>query len=213
MEKLNSKPGIILDNDGTLVDTDELILQSFENNFRNLGVKFTREQISSVLGPSLETCYRTFVPGADILRLCETHIDFQRDNPHLIKTYPGVLETLEELRKRGYPLAITTNWYGGFPASLRITGIDQIVKTVITCEDVANPKPHPEMIYKASSLLGIDPQDAYMAGDSPTDIHAAKAAGVRKIIGVDHKYKKRKLLLATGAHQVIHNFQDLLGLI
>lgn len=211
MERIGIKVGFVLDNDGTLVDTHELILQSFEYSAANIGVRLSRDQINDVLGLSLQSCYQTLIPGEDIVRLCKMHEDFQMQNQYLINVFPEVLETLDELRRRGHPLAIVTNWYGGIPSSLRVTGIDQIIKTVVTCDDVIYPKPHPEMVLTALSRMGVDSRRAILVGDSLADIQAGMSSKVKKVIGVDYTLQKRDLLLDAGADLVIRNFSELLN--
>jgi HAD superfamily hydrolase (TIGR01509 family) len=97
-----------------------------------------------------------------------------------LQPYAGINELLKALSARQIPIAIVTSSRKPFCDRL-ITYLEWSIDLLITRQDVRLPKPHPAGIKIALQQLNIRSQDAIMVGDSPDDIHAAKAANVYSI--------------------------------
>lgn len=89
----------------------------------------------------------------------------------------GLRETLEALKGR-VELAICTNRASSMEALLETFGLDRYFSCVMTAARVANPKPHPEPLFKLLEHYSIAPDQALFVGDSEVDRQAADAAGV-----------------------------------
>ena len=101
---------VLLDVDGTLLDTTEFILQAFEHVGRTFGIALAgREAITGHVGRALHEIYGEQAPGHPVDELVEAHRSFQFENLHLSTPYPGAVEALAELRDAGYRLAAITN--------------------------------------------------------------------------------------------------------
>ncbi len=97
-----------------------------------------------------------------------------------VAAFPGVIETLTALRARGVRLAVVTSKLRtGATMELERAELAALMDAVIGSEDVQQHKPHPEPLLAALALLGEPPAAAVMVGDTPADLLAARAAGVR----------------------------------
>ena len=90
--------------------------------------------------------------------------------------FPFVRPMLADLRGRGIVCAVVTRNCPGAVYTV-FPDLDEHVACVLTRNDVANVKPHPEHIGKALSIIGRAPEEALMIGDHPMDIEAGKRAG------------------------------------
>ncbi len=177
---LRSVNSLLFDLDGTLVDTIQLILYSFRETFRILGLppRSERELLLQVGRPLLEQAWDIDPEHAeDIYQLYRRVYD---DNyQHLVKEYPGVREALAELRRNGYRLAVVTSKRRRSASrDLEVFGLALYCEVLVTAEDTENHKPDPEPVLKALEKLGISPRQATFIGDSPYDVRSAHAAGL-----------------------------------
>jgi HAD superfamily hydrolase (TIGR01509 family) len=97
---------------------------------------------------------------------------------------PGAAELVRELRGREVPVAVASNTPGRLVRSaLAAAGVAQLFEVVVTADEVAEPKPSPDVYLRACELLGASPAAAIGLEDSPTGVAAARAAGMY-VIGV-----------------------------
>jgi len=97
----------------------------------------------------------------------------------------GVVETLQELKAKGFKTALaTTDSHRRAQESLKKLRIDACFDVVLGDDDVERGKPAPDMILKACELTGCSPHDAVMVGDSRTDMLMGKNAKVKACVGV-----------------------------
>ncbi|MBV9162397.1 MAG: HAD-IA family hydrolase [Pseudonocardiales bacterium] len=98
---------------------------------------------------------------------------------HRVTVFNGVLDTVRTLRERGLLLAVATGKSGPRARSLLDQlGVLSLFDHVIGSDEVARPKPAPDIVVHALNRLGVSPQDAVMVGDAVTDLASASAAGV-----------------------------------
>ncbi|MFF4031902.1 HAD family hydrolase [Streptomyces sviceus] len=124
---------------------------------------------------------------------------------------PGVVELIRRLAKNGIRLAVVTN---NSPRAadryLRDLGLrDHFGAIHGRVLDPDLMKPHPDVVLRALSSLYLRPEEALMIGDTPTDLEAARQAGVR-FIGYGRNEAKRKRLLDAGAEVVLGEYAPLL---
>jgi pyrophosphatase PpaX len=87
---------------------------------------------------------------------------------------------LQAIRSAGARVAVVTSKNRATSArGLAVAGLDDLVEAVVACDDVTHPKPHPEPVARALSLLGARPHRTVFVGDSLHDLHSGRAAGVR----------------------------------
>ena len=163
--------------DGTLLDTFDFIYGTFDVHGI---VRLSREEISQLMGRTLEDVYATMAPGHDAVALAETHRQFQEQNVKLAKLFPNTVMVLNALKKQGFKLAaITTRSNRTSILSLEQNGIAGYLDVVVSSEDVVRHKPDPEPIFKALHDLDLSPSDAIMVGDTSADVMAGKNAGTK----------------------------------
>ncbi len=99
-----------------------------------------------------------------------------------VSMYPDVEETLQSLGPASFKLGIVTNTRRAhLEAALTRWPVRELFHTRVTIDDVQRGKPDPEAIHAALESLDVPPSRAWMVGDSPPDIEAGNAAGVRTI--------------------------------
>src|SRR5699024_4323000 len=154
---------ILFDLDGTILDTNELIHQSFDYTFKHFGYSFTREEILQFNGPPLIETFNKLDPT-----LADDMIDVYRKHNHehheaYVTLFPNVKETLDILKKNGKKLAIVSaKMRNSVKLGLELTSIKHYFDTIIAVDDVDNPKPHPEPVLRAIDQLDGTVTDAIM---------------------------------------------------
>jgi pyrophosphatase PpaX len=171
---------ILFDLDGTLIDSIELIVRSYQHATEfHLGQPMAREVIVPTIGLSLEAVLEGMAPGRGPV-LVATYREYMHANHDLlVHPYDGVLGTLRELRDRGYRLGIVTSKMrpAANLAFLRWM-LDTHVDVTICAEDAPRTKPEPDPLLAAAALLGVAPGECCYVGDTPHDMIAARAAGM-----------------------------------
>ena len=179
---------LLLDLDGTLVDTPQAIVEVTQATLAALGRPPAQEQqikdgIGLPLPIALADLLGTGPVGAsdavEIYRvLWRTHVTPRI--PQLL--YPGVREGLEELRHAGLRLAVVTGKaQDGADSTVKAAGLSDLIEVVLGYTSVPNPKPAPDLALEAAKRLGLEAADAVVVGDSSHDLEMARAAGMRSI--------------------------------
>jgi len=97
--------------------------------------------------------------------------------------FDGVPQALMGLRQRGWHVACVTNKPRQFTLPLlQRAGLAPLLDAVVCGDEVEHKKPHPEIVLRACSLLGVAPSEAVLIGDSGNDVLAGRAAGVRVVL-------------------------------
>ncbi|MBP2078936.1 pyrophosphatase PpaX [Oceanobacillus polygoni] len=204
---------ILFDLDGTLIDTNGLINASFLHTFEQYNLTFTPEEILEFNGPPLIETFRSIDPiNADnMIVTYRKHNLAEHDN--YVTAFPYVLETMEQLQKQNIQLGVvSTKMSKGVHMGLKLTGLDRFFETVITFDDVINPKPHPEPVLKAMEALGANASTTLMVGDNHHDIEAGKSAGVMTA-GVAWSAKGKERLLTYEPTYMLEEMTDLLKIV
>ncbi|MCM0081657.1 HAD family hydrolase [Geomonas sp. Red32] len=110
------------------------------------------------------------------VRKFSASIDYRKLFP-LMAMEAGLKETLEALHGK-VELAVCTNRASSMDYLLESFGLDRFFSCVMTAGKVANPKPHPEPLFKVLDQFGLSPAEALFVGDSDVDRRAAEGAGV-----------------------------------
>ncbi|MBQ6622958.1 MAG: HAD family hydrolase [Mogibacterium sp.] len=179
------KKHVVFDFDGTLLNTDEIIVDSWQAVFLHYtGESGDEETILKSFGEPLRKTARTFFPEEELEGVVEYYRSYQNENYEgRIALFPGVEGLVMKLRSLGYTTSIVTS-------RTRLTtdeyvdlfGIRELFDVIITCDDVTAHKPDPAPLLKALDLLGASPEEAIMLGDSKYDIGCANNAGVDSVL-------------------------------
>ncbi len=175
--------GFLFDLDGTLVDTAELITVSFRHAAREvLGEDKPDEVLIANVGQPLMK-QMELLGGDKALELYDSYREFNHaKHDEYIRPYPGISEVLEELRARGARLAVVTSKSRAtMEMAFDSIPIKHYFDTVIATDDTDNHKPHPQPLLLAMRRLDLTPEECVYIGDSPFDIQAGQAAGMKTV--------------------------------
>ena len=126
---------------------------------------------------------------------------------------PGAVETVGELARRGYRLAIVTSRRRRATLrGLQLCGLVEHFEVIVTPEDVTEAKPHPEPVLFALDRLGVAPDEALFVGDSPHDVAAGRGAGTRTAGALWGPFPRAALEMAR-PDALLTVQQDVLGLL
>jgi pyrophosphatase PpaX len=205
---------ILFDLDGTLVDTNELIISSFLHTLgKYYPDKYKREDVLPFMGPSL---YDTF-SGIDPERAEEMILEYRTYNhenhDRLVKEFKGVNETVKRLKEDGFKIAIvSTKILDTVIKGLKLTKLDPYFDVIVALDHVKKPKPDPEAIYVALKQLDSTPKKAIMVGDNYHDVLAGKNAGT-KTAGVAWSMKGKDFLAKYDPDYILDEMSDLLKIV
>lgn len=176
---------VLFDFDGTVMDTNNVILMSWQHTFRTLrGREEDQEVIVKTFGEPLELTMKKFFPEVPAAEALEVYRSFHRDNfGELIKLFPGMRELLAEVKSRGYRTGlVTSRLYNTTMQGLEKYGIRDFFDAVLTADDTDRHKPDPAPINITLEKLGSLPENSIMLGDTMFDLLCAKNAGVRSVL-------------------------------
>lgn len=180
---MHSPSAMLFDLDGTLIDSIELIVRSFQHaTERHLGAPLPREVIVSSIGRSLRAEYERLAPGQGAA-LVATHRAFTLANhDDYVTLYPGVLDMLAGVRARGIVTGIVTSKarISAAPSFARFA-LDHAMSVIVVEDDTERHKPDPAPLLHAAALLALPPTACWYVGDSTHDLEAARAAGMTGI--------------------------------
>ncbi len=176
---------VVFDNDGLLLDTEEAWTRAEETLFERRGRRFTIEHKRWIIGSSRATAAVKLEamlerPGEGEALMDELHELVMEEALAGVPPRPGAIELLDALAAADTPLALASNSSREFvERTLERAGlIDGRFRHVITADDVANPKPAPDLYLAACAALGVAVEDAAALEDSPPGVASAAAAGV-----------------------------------
>lgn len=170
---------VLFDLDGTLLNTNDLILNSFKYTLKEvLGIEVSEEELSKTFGrpliPVLE--YYSEEKLDDLVTVFREYNEANHDA--MCKPFEGVKELIVSLKENGFKLGIVTSKRVKMAKrGCDISGLTEYFDTFITPECTDKHKPHGEPILKACYELGVEPKEVIMVGDAPADILSGKNAG------------------------------------
>lgn len=202
--------GIIFDVDGTLTSTNELIFAAF--NFiagKYLNKTFTNQDIMNLFGPPEDVILRELC-GNNFESAQKDYYQFYSDNHHLAFIYPGMIDLLEYLKSKNVFLSVYTG-KGRRAALITLDklNISKYFDMIVTGDDVENHKPHPEGILVFLDKFKLNKERVLMIGDAPSDIKAAKSAGVKVASVLWDPYVKKELNLTMNSDYIFHDVDEL----
>ena len=174
---------VVFDLDGTLVDTLGPTFRCFQEAVAPaLGRVPAREEILDRFGPADHDIVSAWVGPAEadaaVKRLYDCYEHAFRD----AGPFPGIVELVLELRRRGKRTAIFTGrGRRSTDVLLRSMGLDRLFDFVVCGDEVASPKPAPDGLLTILDALGEKAEDAVLVGDTVKDMQAALDAGVPAI--------------------------------
>ncbi|MBP2628693.1 MAG: HAD-superfamily hydrolase, subfamily variant 1 [Firmicutes bacterium] len=205
--------GILFDLDGTLLDTNDLIIKSFQHT---IAVHYKREVdidvVRSFYGKTARAALEFLGPDK-VEEMTETFREYQNiHHDQLAKIFTEVAEVIQELYNAGVKLGIVTSKrHDTAMRGLKLFDMDKYFSVVIGADQCQNTKPHPEPVQLALAKLGLKPQDCLMVGDSPFDIVSGGLAGV-KTVAVRWSEVPWPDVLAAEPDYIINTMSELISL-
>lgn len=210
----NGNQAVLFDLDGTILDTNELIIQSFMHALKGtVPEDFDRLHIIPHMGMPLVEQLQLLSGKVDIEEYAVAYREYNyRKHDEMVTLFPGVSATVRQLKQHGIKVGIvTTKRRPMTERALRMFGLYDQMDAIVTLDDVEHAKPHPEPVLKAMDAVGAEPSRTCMVGDSPFDIEAARRAGVTPV-GVAWSLKGDAVLRQAGAAHILDTIDQLLTL-
>lgn len=205
---------LLFDLDGTLINTNELIIESFLHTLHSYYPnQYKREDVFPFIGPTLYDTFNSINPEKTE-EMVKVYRKFNHEQHDVLVTeYETVFETVKALKEHGFKLGIvTTKIRDTVNMGLKLTKLDQFFDVVVTLDDVENAKPHPEPVLKALAQLDSQPEEAIMVGDNHHDVEAGKNAAT-KTAGVAWSIKGREYISSYSPDYLLEKMSDLLPIV
>jgi len=187
---------VLFDLDGTLIDSIGLLLKCVHHTFEGRTPAPTDGEWIAGIGTPLSAQLAAYANSdADIAELTHRYRSFQREqHDQLTTAFPGVVDTLLELERRGNPMGVVTSKSNEMMnRGLAWVGIDKLMRTTIGMDSCTIHKPEAFPVLLALQELGYTPDEAVFVGDSPHDILSGNAAGVVSIAALWGPFSKAQL--------------------
>jgi pyrophosphatase PpaX len=182
MEKITA---LLFDFDGTLMDTTNVIVQSWQQVYKEItGCEGDEEIILATFGTILGEALQEAFPGEPVDKLVNIYRGYHYDHfLELIDLYPGIREMLDRAMSEGYRMAlVTSRMKKTTMLAVREFGIDKYFEVIITADECTDHKPDPEPVNKALEKMGVSPENAMMIGDTLLDRQCAANAKVKSAL-------------------------------
>jgi HAD superfamily hydrolase (TIGR01509 family) len=177
---------VLFDNDGLLLDTEVLWTRAEVTLFERFGLTFTIEHKRELIGTSGPVAEATIerhldAPGQGPALMAELHDLVMEEALRGVEPMPGAVGLLDAL---DVPVGVASNSPRTFvERTLAAAGLRERFGCVLSADDVAHPKPAPDLYVMLARGLGAEPADCVALEDSQTGVAAARAAGAF-VIGV-----------------------------
>lgn len=207
---------IIFDFDGTIGDSQALIVKTLQDTMRKRGLEVKSDvECAATIGLRLDEAFvQLFEMSAEEGMACaETYrAIFEENKQHLIvQPFPHVLETIHTLHRQGYQLAIASSRGSdslfGYVKQMRI---EDCISSIIDGDLVEHVKPAPDMVFKALEEMNGTVEEALVVGDMTYDVDMAHNAGA-KACAVTYGNATREEL--KNAEYIIDDFAELLDIL
>ena len=186
----------------TLADSSYSITDALNLIAQSRGLRsVTRREVLGVIGLPIAESWMALWGEFDESWLAEYREKFVPMEYKGLRLFPGAREVLESLRGLGIKLGVASNRRNVLPA-LEATDIARYFDSVVGLQDVALPKPSPDVVIESMERLGVGSGETWYVGDTADDMRTAVAAGVRGI-GVESGNFRAADLLEAGAWRAI----------
>jgi HAD superfamily hydrolase (TIGR01509 family) len=203
---------VVLDVDGTLMDTNYLHVEAWARAFEEVGHRVPRAELHKQVGKGSNLLISEFVDDEEIAeRIDELHSEFYAELQEYGHPLPGAKELIPALTDRGYEVWFVTSAKDEelehHMAELEAEGG---ISGVVNSSAVENPKPAPDIFSLTLEKAGTPPGETVAVGDAVWDIEAANEAGIRTVAVLTGGAFSAQELEEAGAVEVYENCAALL---
>jgi HAD superfamily hydrolase (TIGR01549 family) len=178
----------IFDLDGTLVDSNDLHVQAWQETFRHFGKEIPVEKLRAQVGKGGDQYLPVFLNEIE-MREIGKQVDefrgkiFKKKYLAQVRAFPRVRELFERVRGEGKKIALASSGKADEVEHYQeLIGIEGLVDCQTTVDDVEHSKPKADVFIAALRRLGhLAPDQAIAIGDTPYDIEAAKKINLATI--------------------------------
>ena len=199
---------IIFDFDGTLGDSQKLITDTMLATIERLNLPMrSREECARTIGLPLKECFSSIIPmtdeQAEECAKVYSEIFNVKNVPGVVKTFPGVVETLERLSSQGILMSIASSRSHRTLAKLMDElDLSKYITYLIAADDVVEKKPAAESVHKTLSHFNIEAHETLVVGDTEFDILMGRNAGTHTC-GVTYGNGSKESLEAAKAEWIV----------
>lgn len=202
---------VIFDLDGVIVDSEPRHEQTFRDLFRDLGYGDTHGiHFPHYYGRSDRALWDDFIakhrPPQSLEQLTEWKQSRFLENIRAAQPiFPGVPELVEKLATTTRLAVASGSLHVVIETVLAMRDLKRHFPVVVSTQDVARPKPAPDVFLRAAERLGIPPQECVVIEDSAAGVAAARAAGMR-VIAITNTLPADQL---RDAHAVVDRYEEI----
>jgi len=174
---------VLFDLDGTLIDSTDLIIASYEHTYRAMGRIMARDAILADLGIPLRNTLQRYFAGADLERATDIYLEFNLGRHDAgVQQVAGVAGLVRRLATGGLRLGVVTSKLRNTALrGLALCNLDRWFGVVVAKEDTLRHKPDSEPLIYALAAFDADARQCAYVGDTAHDVEAARGAGVRSV--------------------------------
>ncbi len=194
---------VLFDLDGVLVDSTRSVERQWRAWAREQGID--GDKVMTVgHGVRAVEVIRAVAPDLDAEAEVKKLESREADDRDGVVVMPGAVELVRAIPE-GRWCVVTSGTRHLASARLRLAGIP-VPEVLITADDVANGKPHPEPYLKGAELLGVNPEECLVIEDAPAGIQSARAGGM-KVIALTSTYPASALSKADAVVEKLAQIQ------
>jgi HAD superfamily hydrolase (TIGR01509 family) len=174
---------VVLDVDGTLMDTNYLHVEAWARAFEEVGHRVPRVQLHKQVGKGSNLLIREFVEDEETAgKIDELHSEYYGELQEHGHPLPGAKELILSLAERGYEVWFVTSAKDEeLEHHMGELDVEDEISGVVNSSDVENSKPAPDIFELALERAGAAPDETVAVGDAIWDIESASAAGIRTV--------------------------------
>jgi HAD superfamily hydrolase (TIGR01509 family) len=208
--------GIIFDVDGTLVDSNDLHAQAWQEAFRHFGKDVPFDQIRKHIGKGGDLLVPDLLNGKEMRTFGQELMDYRKEiftGKYLeqVKPFPGIRETVEQLAEGRRILLASSADPDEVKHYVKLIGLKDIIDGSTSKKDAEFSKPSPEIFEAALEKLGTDADRTITVGDTPYDVLASHRAGLTIVAVLSGGFDKDALRKAEFIFRDVAELQSRLS--